>query len=206
MSAKIGRNKIPVETSSTPLSRVEASASPQPADGSELPVLARRAVETFILERRVVALTPTVPSSLLAQRLPCFVCIKTIGRELRGCIGMVEPEKDTLAEEIIANAISAASRDPRFRPVSAAELPLLRYSVDILDTAEPARLEDLDPATFGVIVTDHLGMRRGLLLPDIEGIKTADQQVHIAARKAGIAPHESLRLFRFRARRFKELA
>ena len=119
---------------------------------------------------------------------------------------MVEPEKETLAEEIITNAISAAVRDPRFLPVSPAELPSLRYSVDVLDPAEPALLEDLDPAVFGVIVTDHLGLRRGLLLPDIEGVRTASQQVYIAARKAGIAPQESLRLFRFRARRFNESA
>jgi AmmeMemoRadiSam system protein A len=206
MTAKIGRNKITGEPASPRLRGGEASASPQPTDGSELPALARRAVETFLLERRVVALTPAVPSSLLAQRLPCFVCIKTIGRELRGCIGMVEPEKDTLAEEIITNAISAAIRDPRFRPVSSAELPFLRYSVDVLDRPEPARLEDLNPATFGVIVMDHLGLRRGLLLPDIEGVKTAGQQVHIAARKAGIAPHESFKLFRFHSHRFKEMA
>ena len=206
MSAKIGRNETAGEPAPTPLGRGEAPAPPQPAEGGELPALARRAVETFILERRVVALTQATASPLLNQRLPCFVCIKTLGRELRGCVGMVEPEKETLAEEIITNAISAAVRDPRFLPVSPAELPSLRYSVDVLDPAEPALLEDLDPAVFGVIVTDHLGLRRGLLLPDIEGVRTASQQVYIAARKAGIAPQESFRLFRFRTRRFNELA
>ena len=206
MSSKIRRNQIPDEPSSTSLSRGEAPDSTQPAEGSELPTLARLAVETFVLKRRIIAPTPVISSHLLNQRSACFVSIKTIDRELRGCIGTVEPEKDTLAEEIINNAINAATRDPRFPPVSPAKLPFLCYSVDVLDQAEPARLEDLDPTVFGVIVTDHLGLKRGLLLPGIEGIRTATQQVQIAARKAGIAPQESLRLFRFRARRFKEPA
>lgn len=206
MSAKIGRKQIPDEPASEPLSCGEAPDSAEPAKGNELPTLARLAVETFVLERRILAATPPDTSSLLHQRSACFVSIKTIDRELRGCIGTVEPEKDTLAEEIIANAINAATRDPRFPPVSPAELPFLRYSVDVLGQAEPARFEDLDPAVFGVIVTDHFGLKRGLLLPGIEGIGTATEQVQIAALKAGIAPHESLRLFRFRARRFKEPA
>ena len=204
MSAKTGRKEITDEPTSTPSGRGEESPSARPAEGSELPALVRRAVETFTLERRIIAPTPATRSSLLDQRSACFVSIKTVGRDLRGCIGTVEPEKDTLAEEIIANAINSATRDPRFRPISPAELPFLRYSVDVLDPAEPARLEDLDPAVFGVIVMDHLGLRRGLLLPNIEGIATASQQIEIAARKAGIAPHESLRLLRFRARRFSE--
>lgn len=204
MSAKIGRNKAADRPATTASGSGEASPSAQPAEGSELPALARRAVEIFVLERRVVAPTPANSSSLLNVKRACFVSIKTADRELRGCIGTVEPEKETLAEEIIANAINAATRDPRFRPVSPDELPFLRYSVDVLDPAEPARLEDLDPAAFGVIVMDHLGLRRGLLLPNIEGIATASQQVQIAARKAGIAPHEPLRLLRFRTRRFGE--
>jgi AmmeMemoRadiSam system protein A len=206
MSAKTGRKQFSDEPASEPLSRGGAPDSAQPAEGSELPALARLAVETFVLERRIIAPAPAAPSSLLNQRSSCFVSIKTFDRELRGCIGTVEPEKDILAEEIISNAINAATRDPRFPPVSPAELPFLRYSVDVLDQAEPARPEDLDPSVFGVIVTDRPGFKRGLLLPGIEGIRTPTEQVQIAARKAGIAPHESLRLFRFRARRFKEPA
>jgi AmmeMemoRadiSam system protein A len=204
MSARIGRKQIPDEPAATPLSGDEASPSAQPVEGSELPALARRAVETFVLERRIIAPMPDTSSPLLNQRSACFVSIKTFDRELRGCIGTVEPEKDTLAEEIIANAINSATRDPRFLPVSPAELPYLRYSVDVLEQAEPARIDDLDPAVFGVIVTDNLGLKRGLLLPGIEGINTATQQVQIAARKAGIVPQEPLRLFRFRACRFTE--
>jgi AmmeMemoRadiSam system protein A len=204
MSAKTGRNKTPDRPGATASGGGEASPSAQTAEASELPALACRAVEIFVRERRVVAPTPGNSSSLLNERLACFVSIKTAERELRGCIGTVEPEKESLAEEIIANAINAATRDPRFRPVAPGELPFLRYSVDVLDPAEPARLEDLDPSAFGVIVTDQFGLRRGLLLPNIEGIATASQQVQIAARKAGIAPHEPLRLLRFRTRRFGE--
>jgi AmmeMemoRadiSam system protein A len=171
-----------------------------------LPSLARRAVETFVLKRKVVEPELCDASSLLSQRSACFVCIKTEGRELRGCVGTVEPEHDSLAEEVVDNAIKAATRDPRFRPVSAEELSLLRYSVDVLGALEPTTLEDLDPSVFGVVVTNDSGTRRGLLLPNIDGIRTADQQVGVAARKAGIAPRETVKLFRFRTRRFQESA
>ena len=170
----------------------------------DLPSLARRAVETFVLKRKVVEPERDADSSLLSQRSACFVCIKTAGRDLRGCVGTIEPEHDSLAEEVIDNAIKAATRDPRFRPVSANELSLLRYSVDVLGALEPTTLEDLDPSVFGVVVTNDSGTRRGLLLPNIDGIRTADQQVGVAARKAGISAHETVKLFRFRTRRFQE--
>ena len=168
--------------------------------------LARSAVEAYILSGHVIDPPAFPATSQLGRPSACFVCIKTFGRELRGCIGTVEPEHDTLAEEVISNAVKAATRDPRFRPVSGEELPSLRYSVDVLGSPEPARFEDLNPAAFGVVVTDHSGSRRGLLLPDIDSIWTADQQVAIAARKAGIKPVEPLTLYRFRTRRFAEAA
>lgn len=171
-----------------------------------LPSLARRAVETFVLKRKVVEPERGKASPLLSQRSACFVCIKIEGRELRGCVGTIEPEHDSLAEEVIDNAIKAATRDPRFRPVSAEELSGLRYSVDVLDALEPTTLEDLDPSVFGVVVTNDSGTRRGLLLPNIDGISTASQQVGVAARKAGIGPRETVKLFRFRTRRFQEPA
>ncbi len=169
----------------------------------ELPVLARRAVEMFIRSGDILD-PPTTTHGLLGERAPCFVSLKTVSGELRGCIGTIEPVKDTLAQEIIANAISAATTDPRFEPVSEDELSNLRYSVDVLSPSEPAVIEDLDPAVFGVIVEDESGSRRGLLLPDIPGIDDAEQQVAIAARKAGIAPGESIKLWRFKVERFRE--
>jgi AMMECR1 domain-containing protein len=116
----------------------------------------------------------------------------------------VEPVKDTLAEELIFNAISSATTDPRFAPVREAELPDLKYSIDVLSSPEPVQQTDLDPAVYGVIVEDKAAMRRGLLLPNLKGIETAAQQVEIASHKAGIRPGEEVRLWRFRAERYGE--
>jgi AmmeMemoRadiSam system protein A len=120
---------------------------------------------------------------------------------LRGCIGTIEPVCDSVAEEIIANAISAATRDPRFSPVGADELDGLEVSVDVLTAPEAVRsLDDLDPKTYGVIV--QCGGRRGLLLPDLEGVDDAQTQVAIALRKAWIRPRERYQLYRFRVLRY----
>lgn len=174
-------------------------------DDKELTALARRAVETFVREGRVIE-KPSSEDSMLEQRAACFVSIKTDAGDLRGCIGTIEPVKETLAEELIANAVSSATRDPRFPPIAPAELSHLRYSVDVLSTPEPAKFEELDPKVYGVIVEDESGTMRGLLLPDLQGVKTASQQVEIAARKAGIIPGTTLKLFRFRVERFREPA
>jgi AmmeMemoRadiSam system protein A len=172
-------------------------------DGAELPALARRSVETFVLEGKSPAL-PAQLSATLGGRAACFVCIKTLEGALRGCVGTIQPVMETLAEELIANAIGAAARDPRFPPILPEELSQLVYSVDILSETEPAIFEELDPAIYGVIVEDETGRRRGLLLPDIQGVKTATQQVEIAARKAGIPPGTPLKLSRFRVERYRE--
>jgi AmmeMemoRadiSam system protein A/AmmeMemoRadiSam system protein B len=170
---------------------------------SELPALARKVVETFV---RTGEQIPAVhdASGLLAERAACFVSIKTANGDLRGCIGTIEPAKQTLAEELIMNAIHAATRDPRFPPVSPDELASLVYSVDILAPPEHAVFADLDPSTYGVIVEDEAGLSRGLLLPDIEGVDTAYKQVEIASRKAGIPAGTPVKLSRFRVERFRE--
>lgn len=178
---------------------------PTTGDSNDLPTLARRAVESYVLGGSVPRAEDALDVPLLRQPAACFVSIKTNDGELRGCIGTIEPQHDSLAEELIANAISAATRDPRFSPVAAGELPRLRYSVDILSQPEPTEFADLDPNIYGVIVEDERGVRRGLLLPDIEGVETAAQQVEIAARKAGIARDEPIKLYRFRVDRFPEV-
>ena len=180
---------------------------PATQSGSDfIPALARRTVETFIKTGEVVS-PPDPPAhaggSDLSYRAGCFVSIKTRDGDLRGCIGTIDPVSDSLAEEIIANAISAATRDPRFPPVRADELANLKYSVDVLSAPELCGVGDLDPKTYGVIVEDESG-RRGLLLPNLEGIKTAAEQVEIASRKAGIASGKRVKLFRFRADRYSE--
>ena len=102
----------------------------------------------------------------------------------------------------MANAISAASRDPRFPPVRPDELENLEYSVDILNTPEPIESKDqLDPKKYGVIVES--GFRRGLLLPNLEGVDTVEYQIEICRRKAGIVTDEPVKLFRFEVRRYK---
>ena len=185
----------------------ESEDSVQPALAHEsaraLPDLAREAVQEFVLQG--TQLKPSEkPTGFLAERGACFVSIKTMDGDLRGCIGTVEPQRETLQEEVIANAISAATHDPRFKPVTSGELTQLRYSVDILSAAEPAMFAELDPKNYGVIVEDESGERRGLLLPDISGVDTATSQVEIATRKAGIRPEEPVRLFRFHVDRFCE--
>ncbi len=169
----------------------------------ELPALARQAVETFVRTGEQIS-SPYPPSKLLGARAGCFVCLKTRDGELRGCIGTIEPAKDNLAEELIANAINSATRDPRFPPVGKDELADLVYSVDILAPPERTTFEELDPLTFGVIVEDDSGLRRGLLLPEIEGVDTPARQVDIAKRKAGIEPDEPVKLSRFRVDRYRE--
>lgn len=137
----------------------------------------------------------------LRRQAGAFVSIKRRGA-LRGCVGTFIPTQSNLAREIIANAISSATRDYRFPPVSPQELGELEYSVDVLTPPEPASPEELDPKTYGVLVKS--GERRGLLLPDLEGVDTVEEQLQIAKSKAGIPPHEPAEIFRFAVERHQE--
>lgn len=131
-----------------------------------------------------------------------FVSIKKNG-ELRGCIGTILPTKENIALEIISNAISSGTRDPRFNAVREDELDSLSYSVDVLLEPEPIdSIEDLDVKKYGVIV--RAGFRTGLLLPNLEGVDTPEEQVSIALRKAGISPKENYSMERFEVIRYGE--
>ncbi len=166
------------------------------------PDLARAAVESFIRDGRVID-PPALPEGVLAHRAGTFVTIRTVEGALRGCIGTVTPACENVAAEIIQNAISAATRDPRFSPVAPGELGELTYGVDVLMPPEPARgVEDLDPSVYGVIIEALGGHRRGLLLPDISGIETADQQWRAVHQMAGIPLGEPVRVERFTVTRF----
>ncbi|MDO4807153.1 MAG: AmmeMemoRadiSam system protein A [Coriobacteriales bacterium] len=147
--------------------------------------LARQSLEAYVREGTRVQPSGGLPGELLSTRAGCFVSLKVDG-SLRGCIGTIAPTKKSLAEEICANAISAGTRDPRFRPVTASELDELVYDVDVLTTPEAiASKADLDPSRYGVIVSTKDG-RRGLLLPDLDGVDDVDQQIRIAAQKGRI--------------------
>jgi AmmeMemoRadiSam system protein A len=160
--------------------------------------LARRAVETYVRDRTVVA-DATLPPGL-PERAGVFVTLRVAG-DLRGCIGSIEPIEPTLTAELVRSAVLSATEDPRFAPVEAHELEQLDYSVSVLEPPEPIPGPDqLDPARYGVVVRS--GLRRGLLLPNLEGVTTVAQQVDIARRKAGIPAGAPLRLFRFRTRHF----
>jgi AmmeMemoRadiSam system protein A/AmmeMemoRadiSam system protein B len=207
MVAQLARGTGVRDADQNSLDDLDARASEvaERTNGGELPALARRVVESFVRgESLPRAEEVSSSTAILNQPSACFVSIKTVEGDLRGCIGTIEPMRATLAEELITNAVSAATRDPRFPPVAAGELSRLRYSVDVLSEPEPAQFEELDPKTYGVIVEDERGTRHGLLLPDIEGVESAAQQVEIATRKAGIAPGEPVRLYRFRVERFSE--
>ena len=134
----------------------------------------------------------------------CFVSIKTLRGALRGCIGTILPTQSGLDREIIANAEAASMRDPRFPPMTSPELKEVTFSVDVLNLPEPVSDRgELDPSVWGVIVTQ--GFRRGVLLPDLEGVDTVEKQLSIAAQKAGIGGLNSgVTIERFRVDRYKE--
>jgi AmmeMemoRadiSam system protein A len=147
--------------------------------------LARASLETYVRDGSRIEPPEGLPDELAHRRAGAFVSLKVAG-ELRGCIGTILPTQADLAHEICANAISAGTRDPRFEPVSADELGELVYDVDVLGEPEPVGgTDELDPTRYGVIVSTRDG-RRGLLLPDLDGVDTVEEQVSIAARKGGI--------------------
>jgi len=164
--------------------------------------LARRTIETYVREGRVFS-PPDELSPEMEPRAGTFVSLHDRRGMLRGCIGTILPTQPNVAQEIIHNAISAATRDPRFPPVTPGELDGLDVKVDVLTTPESiSGLEELDPRRYGVIVEAAHDWRRGLLLPDLEGVDTVEQQVSISRRKAGIGPDEPIKLSRFEVIRY----
>jgi len=168
-------------------------------DASDIVRLARVTVEQYV-RHQTVPDPPHLSDPDLPLRAGVFVTLHRDG-ELRGCIGTIGPTHPSVAAEVIHNAVQAATADPRFPPVAEYELDDLDIKVDVLHPAERVdSLADLDPRTYGVITTS--GWKRGLLLPDLEGVDTPQQQVGIAMRKAGIGQGESVSLERFKVDRY----
>lgn len=159
--------------------------------------LARLSLETYVRTgRRLGKLPDKLPEELTEHAAGAFVSLHIDGG-LRGCIGTIAPTENNLALEIVNNAVSAGTRDPRFPPVRADELDELEYSVDVLGDPETVDSPDqLNPGVYGVIVSS--GGRRGLLLPDLDGVDTVEQQLDIARKKGGIHPGEPYKIQRFK--------
>lgn len=161
--------------------------------------LAQDSVESFIRDGTILTVPSDLPDEMMRNRSGVFVTLYK-DNNLRGCIGTIEPNKSNIAEEIIHNAVSSAKYDPRFPSVQPSELNQLVYSVDILgEKKEIASVDELDPARYGVIVSS--GQRRGLLLPRLEGIDTAEDQIAIALIKAGLDPDKDYKIERFEVHR-----
>ena len=161
--------------------------------------LAKDTIKEYVTNGEILKTPSDLPAEM-TEEAGVFVSIKKQG-ELRGCIGTFQPTRESIALEIIQNAVSAATQDPRFPPVTPDEIDELEYSVDVL--SEPERIsskEDLDPKKYGVIVKS--GELRGLLLPDLEGVDTPEEQIHIAAMKAGIYSTQGIELYRFEVKRY----
>jgi AmmeMemoRadiSam system protein A len=160
--------------------------------------LAKKTVEAFV--RRGEIFMPKRLTPEMKQQAGVFVSIHK-GEELRGCIGTFEPQHHNVALEIVANALGSASHDPRFSPVTKNELRHLSYSIDVLSPPQRVTsLDQLDPKRYGVIV--EAGWRKGLLLPDLEGVNSVEEQVGICRLKAGLEPDEPVTLYRFEVKRY----
>ena len=158
-------------------------------------LLARKTIEEYLTTGEVISVSRDLPSEMLENQAGVFVSIHEEDN-LRGCIGTILPVTDCIAEEIIRNAISAATEDPRFSPIEKEELPYLEISVDVLKAPEDiSSIDELDVKKYGVIVSS--GVKRGLLLPNLEEIDTVEEQVRIAKRKGNITEDEEIALQRF---------
>ncbi|GAB5046643.1 AmmeMemoRadiSam system protein A [Thermodesulfovibrio sp. TK110] len=163
--------------------------------------LAKKTVEDYVKTGKIPAIPENIPPDM-KRKAGVFVSIKKKG-QLRGCIGTFLPATENIYTEIVRNAVASATEDPRFPPVQPQELEDLEYSVDILSPPEPVKsLDELDPKKYGVIVIK--GWQKGLLLPDIEGVNTVDEQLRIAKLKAGIDPYDSqVEIYKFKVERYR---
>lgn len=179
--------------------------------------LAKQTVEEYVKNGKIISVPQNFPEELCARRAGVFVTIhksknlrglprgeQIYERVLRGCIGTYRPAQNNIAEEIIHNAIAACSNDPRFFPIAAEELSSLEYEVSVLREPEPIKnIKKHNPKKHGIIVCCADG-RRGLLLPDLEGVDSTDKQIFIACQKGGIDPRsDDFQLYFFETEKHK---
>ncbi|MCB2293897.1 AmmeMemoRadiSam system protein A [Clostridium algoriphilum] len=162
--------------------------------------LARESLTHYIIEGKYMDVPSYVTEDMINTKRGVFVSLKKFGA-LRGCIGTIFPVRDNIAKEIIENAVSAGEGDPRFSNVSVNELEDIVFSVDVLTEPELALKGELDPKKFGVIV--RCGVKSGLLLPDLDGVDTSEQQISIVLNKASILPNEDYSIEKFEIIRHK---
>ena len=163
--------------------------------------LARQSLNYYFKNKRLMIASDDLPKEMLEEKHGVFVSLKKFG-QLRGCIGTIFPTTDSVANEIIRNAIQAALADPRFLEVTEGELVDIDISVDVLTDPIKATKEELNPKIYGVIVSK--GQNRGLLLPDLEGINTVEEQLSIACQKGEIDPNGDYDIEKFEVIRYKE--
>ena len=164
--------------------------------------LAKKTVETFIKKGEIISPPEDLPKEFLEKKAGTFVTIEKNGN-LRGCIGTYLPTRENIAQEIIQNAIAAATEDYRFGPIQEKELSSLSYTVYILSEPELVRdIKELDPQKYGIIVKTEI--KTGLLLPDLEGVDTIEQQLSITCQKGGIDPEKDhIIIYRFTAKKYQ---
>jgi AmmeMemoRadiSam system protein A len=165
----------------------------------QLVKLAKETIETYVIKGQTIKPPESVDKKYMNNKAGVFVSLK-IDNHLRGCIGTFMPVTENIAEEVIRNAILAATGDPRFPPVSEHELPVIQYSIDILSPPEKiSDISELDHKKYGIIVVSDY--KKGLLLPDLEGVNSVEEQITIAKSKAGIMSDEEVEIFRFEVKR-----
>ncbi len=165
------------------------------------PELAFKAIKEYLSTSRIISPPSDLPSALQDQA-GVFVSIHDVHGDLRGCIGTFQPTQENIAAEIIENAIAAATRDFRFSPIELSDLTNLRCHVDILTKPELTNdLSSLDPVKYGILIEGQDG-RKGLLLPDLEGVDTTNQQIAICRRKASIGPNDPIKIYKFCVKRY----
>ena len=163
--------------------------------------LARKSITSYIERNEIIPVPSELPNEMTLEKAGVFVSLHEEG-SLRGCIGTISPVTNCIAEEIIRNAIESATNDPRFSSVTKEEIPYLEISVDVLKAPENiSSINELDTSRYGVIVTS--GYKRGLLLPNIDGVDTVEEQVKIAKSKGNITDYEEIKLQRFEVIRHK---